>query len=103
VGISVIANRSHMLRKIMLGKVIAELLKEIGESCGNLTLLERRSGAKKQTDELKNSLSSIRDRVKKLNLKNMKSPFSRSNHSPYLSIIASQAKSNKRTCTIKNT
>jgi hypothetical protein len=29
VGISVIAYRSYMLRKIMLGKVIAELLKKL--------------------------------------------------------------------------
>ena len=46
-GISNVAYRSHMLRKIMLGKIIAELLKEVGDSCDKLTLLDRWRGIKK--------------------------------------------------------
>jgi energy-coupling factor transporter ATP-binding protein EcfA2 len=41
-GISNVAYRSHMLRKSMLGKVLGELLDEIGKSCDKLTQLENR-------------------------------------------------------------
>jgi len=74
VGISNVAYRSHMLRKIMLGKVISELLKEIGESCEKLTLLDRWRGIKKQYDELKKSLSEISDRVKNSQLEKHEIP-----------------------------
>jgi DNA-binding transcriptional ArsR family regulator len=74
VGISSVAYRSHMLRKIMLGRVIAELLKEIADSCDNLTLLERWNGVKKQYDELKTSLNNIRDRVKNSQLEKSEIP-----------------------------
>lgn len=40
-GISPTAYRSHMLRKVMLGKVIAELLKEIGAACERLSIWDR--------------------------------------------------------------
>jgi DNA-binding transcriptional ArsR family regulator len=74
IGISNVAYRSHMLRKIMLGKVIAELLKEVGNSCDKLTLLERWRGIKKQYDELKNSLSDIGNRVKNSKLEKHEIP-----------------------------
>ncbi len=74
IGVSNTAYRSHMLRKIMLGKIIAELLKEIGESCDKLTLLERWRGLKKQYDELKSSLSEIGVRVKKAKLEKHEIP-----------------------------
>ena len=59
IGISYVTYRSHMLRKVMLGKVIVELLKEINESCERLTLLDRWRGVKKQYDELRNSLRKV--------------------------------------------
>ncbi len=74
IGISNVAYRSHMLRKIMLGKVIAELLKEVGESCDRLTLLERWRGIKKQYDELKASLNEIGIRVKNSKLEKHEIP-----------------------------
>lgn len=74
VGISNVAYRSHMLRKIMLGKVIAELLKEVGESCEKLTLLDRWRGVKKQYDELRNSLNEIGNRVKNSKLEKHEIP-----------------------------
>ncbi|MFT5521779.1 MAG: hypothetical protein ACI9IA_002384 [Enterobacterales bacterium] len=74
IGISNVAYRSHMLRKIMLGKVIAELLKEVGNSCDKLTLLERWRGIKKQYDELKDSLSEIGSRVKNSKLEKHEIP-----------------------------
>jgi hypothetical protein len=40
-GISFSAYRSHLLRKAMLGRIIAELLKEIRVNSGKLTLLDR--------------------------------------------------------------
>lgn len=75
VNISNVAYRSHMLRKIMLGKVIAELLKEISESCEKLTLLEKWRGAKKQYDELRTSLAEIGDRVKNSKLEKHEIPI----------------------------
>lgn len=74
IGVSNVAYRSHMLRKIMLGKVIAELLKEVEESCDKLNFLERWRGVKKQYDELKNSLSEIGLRVKKSKLEKHEIP-----------------------------
>lgn len=87
-GISSVAYRAHILRKIMLGKVIAELLKEIGESCDKLTLLERWKGVKKQYDELINSLHNIGDRVKSARLEN--------HEIPVLQKITSQLRSKKQ-------
>lgn len=74
IGISNVAYRSHMLRKIMLGKVISELLKEVSENCDKLTLLERWRGAKKQYDELKKSLAEIGNRVKSARLEKHEIP-----------------------------
>ncbi|WP_341904944.1 hypothetical protein [Fluviicola taffensis] len=73
-GISNVAYRSHMLRKALLGKVIAELLKEINSSCDKLTLLERWRGAKKQYDELKESLRLIGENIKNAKLEKLEIP-----------------------------
>lgn len=56
--------RAHMLRKVLLGNVIAELLKEINTACDNLSLFDRWLGAKRNYDELKRNLKLISDRVK---------------------------------------
>ncbi|MCG8316501.1 MAG: winged helix DNA-binding protein [Pseudomonadales bacterium] len=74
IGVSNVAYRSHMLRKIMLGKVIAELLKEVSESCDKLNFLERWRGVKKQYDELKSSLNEIGVRVKNSKLEKHEIP-----------------------------
>lgn len=74
-GISGLAYRSHILRKLMLGKVIAELLKEVGESCKKLTILERWRGIKKQYDELQNSLAEIGVRVRTSKLEKHEIPI----------------------------
>lgn len=74
IGVSNVAYRSHMLRKIMLGKVIAELLKEVSESCDKLNFLERWRGIKKQYDELKSSLNEIGVRVKNSKLEKHETP-----------------------------
>lgn len=75
IGISNLAYRSHMLRKIMLGKVITELLKEVEENCEKLTLLDRWHGIKKQYDELKNSLNRIGDKIKNARLESHEIPI----------------------------
>lgn len=72
--ISQTAYRSHMLRKAMLGNVIAELLKEINNACDNLSLLDRWRGAKRQLDDLKTSLKSIGDNVKEAELQRHEVP-----------------------------
>lgn len=67
-GISTVAYRSHMLRKVMLGKVIAELLKEIGSVCEKLSIWDRWTGVSRQYEDLLTRLSSIRDRIKSAKL-----------------------------------
>ncbi|MGN2244949.1 hypothetical protein ACFWZU_15750 [Frateuria sp. GZRR33] len=74
VGISSVAYRAHMLRKLMLGKMIAELLKEISASCGRLTLLDRWRGAKKQYEELLECLHQIAQRAKNARLEKHEVP-----------------------------
>lgn len=75
IEISKIAYKSHILRKAMLGRVIAELLKEINESCEKLTLLDRWRGARKQYDELKLSLNEIGERVRNTKLEQHEIPI----------------------------
>jgi len=74
IGITNVAYRSHMLRKIMLGKVIGELLKEAGKSCESLTLIDRWRGKNRQYDELMESLNNLRTRVKELKLEQHEIP-----------------------------
>lgn len=73
--ISNVAYRSHMLRKVMLGKVISELLKEINSSCDKLSLFDRWRGAKKQFDELKRSLIELSDNVRIAKLEKIEIPI----------------------------
>jgi hypothetical protein len=63
-NISSTAYRSHILRKVVLGKIIAELLVEIGKSCERLTLIDKWRGVKRQYKDLLASLKSIGERVK---------------------------------------
>lgn len=67
-GISTVAYRSHMLRKVMLGKVIAEMLKEIGAACEKLSLWDRWTGVRRNYEDLLSSLSAIRDRIRSAKL-----------------------------------
>lgn len=73
-GISSLTYKSHLLRKAMLGNVIAELLKEIDSACDNLSIIEKWRGVKKQLDELKDSLKTIRDKVKDARLEKHEIP-----------------------------
>lgn len=73
--ISVIAYKSHMLRKIMLGKVISELISEISKSCEKLTLREKWTGLKKQYSELQSSLDDLSQKIKKSQLEDHEIPI----------------------------
>lgn len=74
-GISIVAYRTHLLRKAMLGRVIAELLKEVRVNSEKLTLLDRWRGKRKQYDELMDCLSNIAVRVKSSKLEQHEIPI----------------------------
>lgn len=73
-GISIFAYRSHMLRKIMLGKVISEMLKEISEGCERLNLWDKWTGKKKNYNELQLSLKQIGKKSKEAKLEQIEIP-----------------------------
>lgn len=73
-GISPTAYRSHMLRKVMLGKVIAELLKEIGAACERLSIWDRWTGVKRQYQDLISSLSALETKIKSAKLEQHEIP-----------------------------
>jgi hypothetical protein len=73
-GISNVAYRSHMLRKSMLGKVLGELLDEIGKSCDKLSFIDKWRGQKKQYDDLKKSLKKLQDDVQNAKLEKNEIP-----------------------------
>ncbi|MCW5297442.1 transcriptional regulator [Herbaspirillum lusitanum] len=74
-GISLGTYRAHMLRKVLLGNLIAELLKEIGTVCDNMSLLDRWLGSKRQYDELKTSMKNIATQVKNAKLETHEIPI----------------------------
>lgn len=63
-NLSRVALRSHILRKVLLGSVISELLREVAKACDGMSLLERWMGARKQYSELMEDLNRIANRVK---------------------------------------
>jgi hypothetical protein len=67
--------RAHILRKVLLGNVIAELLKEVDEVCENLSLIDRWLGGKRQYEDLKKSLKDISRRVKEAKLESYELPI----------------------------
>ncbi|OCH57495.1 transcriptional regulator, partial [Vibrio cyclitrophicus] len=74
-GISKTAYKAHLLRKSMLGSIVSELLKEIGENCDTLSLWDRWKGIRKQYDELKKSLNTLRSRVSNTELESHEIPI----------------------------
>lgn len=67
--------RAHMLRKAFLGKVLAELLKEIDSLCDDMSLWDRWLGKKKTLPELRKNLDSLRPRVKEASLETQELPI----------------------------
>lgn len=73
-NISPIAFRSHLLRKAILGRIIAELLKEIENSCDKPSILQRWLGLKRPHNELMLSLNKIAKQVKSAKLEQHEIP-----------------------------
>jgi DNA-binding transcriptional ArsR family regulator len=67
--------RAHILRKVLLGNVISELLKEINEVCEKLSLIDRWLGGRRQYEDLKKSLKDISRRVKDAKLESYELPI----------------------------
>lgn len=67
--------RAHMLRKAFLGKVLAELLKEIDSLCDDMSLWDRWLGKKTSFSELRENLTRLRPRVKEQNLESQEMPI----------------------------
>lgn len=87
-GIAPAVYRAHMLRKIMLGQLISQLLQEVQAASEKATLFERWKGAKRQYDELKNSLASLATKVKSARLEQHELPI--------LQKINAQVRSNRK-------
>lgn len=74
-NISTVTCRSHLLRKAILGRIIAEVLKEIEASCEKLTILDRWRGVRRQYKELMSSLNEISIKVKNAKLEQHEIPI----------------------------
>lgn len=72
--ISIEACRSHLIRKTMLGKILAELLKEVSEVCESMSLWDQWRGQKKQFNELKENLTRLSATVKESKLEQHEIP-----------------------------
>ena len=67
--------RAHLLRKIFLGTIISELLKEIDKTCNNMTFLEVWRGVKRSYKELHTSLIRLANEVKEAKLETHEIPI----------------------------
>lgn len=68
-GIDPVVTRSHLLRKEALGHVISELLKEIGNACERMSIVQRWLGKSRKYEDLKVALKVLAERIKKSHLK----------------------------------
>lgn len=75
VDIDIGVHRAHMLRKTFLGKVLAELLKEIDSLCDDMSLWDRWLGKRKSLPELRKNLVNLRPRVKEASLEAQELPI----------------------------
>lgn len=67
--------RAHMIRKVFLSQVVAELLKEINNLCNSMSLWDIWKGKKKSFTELRNSLTSLQARVRDVSLHEQELPI----------------------------
>lgn len=67
--------RAHMIRKVFLGKVVAELLKEIDTLCKSMSIWDIWRGKKKSFDDLSNRLTALQTRVKDVALQDQELPI----------------------------
>ena len=66
--------RAHMLRKEFLGRVVAELLKEVDNVCQEMSLWDRWRGKKKSYDDLRERLATIQSRIRRAVLEDHELP-----------------------------
>lgn len=74
-SISSVIYRSHILRKTILGNVIAELTKEISKVCDELSVLARLQGKKRKLEELKLALRELGEKSKNATLEKTEIPI----------------------------
>ncbi|MET2851065.1 PHD finger domain-containing protein [Vibrio owensii] len=74
-GISEAAFRAHILRKLMLGKVISELLKEVEKSCDRMSLWDRWTSRKRSYDKLIQNLKQLEAEVQNASLESHEVPI----------------------------
>lgn len=67
--------RAHMMRKAFLGKVVAELLKEIDGLCKSMSLWDTWKGKKKSFHDLSNRLETLQTRVRDVALNDQELPI----------------------------
>lgn len=67
--------RAHMLRKVFLSKVVAELLKEIDGLCKSMSLWDVWRGKKKSFTDLNNRLVALQIRVREVTLQDQELPI----------------------------
>lgn len=67
--------RAHLLRKVFLGAVISELIKEIEKTCSKMTFLEVFRGVRRSYKDLQASLSQLAEEVKETKLESHEIPI----------------------------
>ena len=67
--------RAHILRKTLIGAILADLLKEIDQTCENLSSWDKWRGQKKSCVELKHSLHDLQINVRKSSLQDLEIPI----------------------------
>jgi DNA-binding transcriptional ArsR family regulator len=67
--------RSHILRKTLLGAILADLLKEIDQTCESLSIWDVWLGRRKSYIELQHKLRELQVNVRKSTLQNLEIPI----------------------------
>ncbi len=67
--------RAHILRKTLLGAILADLLKEIDQTCENLSIWDVWLGGKKSYVELQQKLRDLQANVRKSSLRDLEIPI----------------------------
>ncbi len=68
-------SRAHMLRKEFLGRVMADLLKEVDNVCQDMSVWDRWSGKKKSYDDLRTKLTTLQTRIREAVLEKHELPI----------------------------
>jgi hypothetical protein len=74
-GINAGIVRAHILRKTLLGSILADLLKEVDLTCENLSIWDVWRGKRKSYLELKDKIKDLQTRVRKTDLQSLEIPI----------------------------